>query len=111
MTRDAVELLLKADLLRGVSEAQLRAISPPPQWVAIAAGETLIRQGEPGAAFYFLVHGRLRVFVEHGGQSRQVGEVLPGEGVGEMALLTDELTSATVRVMHDSSLIRFSRES
>lgn len=111
MTRDAVELLLKADLLRGVSEAQLHAIAPPPQWVAIAAGETLIRQGEPGAAFYFLVHGRLRVFVEHGGQSRQVGEVLPGEGVGEMALLTDELTSATVRVMHDSSLIRFSRES
>jgi len=51
MPRDAVDLLLTSDLLRGVSEAQLRAIVPPPEWVALAAGETLIRQGEPGAAF------------------------------------------------------------
>jgi NTE family protein/lysophospholipid hydrolase len=111
MTWDAVELLLSSELLRGVSEAQLRAMAPPPEWLAMRAGETLIRQGEPGEAFYLLVHGRLRVFVDDGGRARRVGEVVPGEGVGEMSLLTDDLTSATVRVMHDSSLVRFSRES
>jgi len=108
---DAVDLLLTSELMRGVTEEQLRAIEPAPAWLSMAAGETLIREGEPGEAFYLLVQGRLRAFVRDGDRQRRVGEVLPGEGVGEMSLMTTDLTSATVRVMHDSSLIRFSRES
>ncbi len=97
--------------MRGVTEEQLRAIEPAPAWLSMAAGETLIREGEEGEAYYLLVQGRLRAFVQDGGRQRRIGEVLPGEGVGEMSLMTTDLTSATVRVMHDSSLIRFSRES
>ena len=111
MPLDAVELLLTSELLRGVTEAQLRAIAPPPERVQMRAGETVISQGEPGQAFYFLVHGRLRVFVQDRGHIRRVGDVVPGEGVGEMSLMSGDLTSATARVMHDSTLIRFSRES
>ena len=32
-------------------------------WVEIAAGETLIRQGEPGDSAYLTISGRLRVYV------------------------------------------------
>jgi len=109
---DAVELLLNSELLEGVPEEVLRTLHPRPELISISAGETLIRQDEVGAAFYLLVYGRLRVFVEdETGVARRVGEVLPGEGVGEMSLLTEDLTSATVRAMHDSDLVRFSRES
>ena len=112
MPQDAVELLAKTDLLAGVPEDRLRGLDPAPKWLSVKAGETLIEQGQRGEAFYLLVHGRLRVFVTNpDGTAKRVGEVLPGEGVGEMALLTDETTSATVRAMHDCDLIRFSRES
>lgn len=112
MPKDTVELLAKAELLAGVPEERLRQLDPAPEWLTISAGDTLIEQGKAGEAFYLLVHGRLRVFVTGAdGTTRKVGEVLPGEGVGEMALLTNEMTSATVRAMHDCDLIRFSRES
>lgn len=111
MHQDAVDLLLTSELLAGVPEDMLRQLDPPPSLYQVSAGDTLIRQGERGEAFYLLVYGRLRVFVEdEPGSNRLVGEVLPGEGVGEMALLTEDLTSATVRAMHDCHLVRFTRE-
>lgn len=112
MPRDAVRLLAKTELMAGVPEEHLRRLDPAPDWLSIAAGDTLIEQGRPGESFYLLVYGRLRVFVTApNGTPRRVGEVLPGEGVGEMALLTDEATAASVRAMHDCELIRFSRDS
>ena len=112
MLGDAVDLLLKSELLQGVDEHLLRTLEPPPELVKVPAGETLIEQGNVGAAFHFLVYGRLRVFyTDDTGNSRRVGEVLPGEGVGEMSLLTDDLTSATVRAMHDCQIVSFSRQS
>jgi NTE family protein/lysophospholipid hydrolase len=38
-----------------------------------------------------------------------VGEVLPGETVGEMAVLTNEMRSGTVRAIRDSELVVFSK--
>jgi RND family efflux transporter MFP subunit len=112
MPKDAVELLAETEILAGVPVDRLRHLDPPPARLTIKAGETLIEQGQEGEAFYLLVHGRLRVFVSGiDGANRQVGEVLPGEGVGEMSLLTGETTSATVRAMHDCELVRFTRES
>ena len=65
-----------------------------PSLVHLEAGETLIRQGEIGTAFFLLVQGRLRVFVtDDQGGKRCINEVIPGEGVGEMSLLTDDKTS------------------
>jgi len=112
MQHNAIERLLRTDLLAGVPENLLRALDPPPQLISIRTGDTLIEQGRQGDAFYLLVHGRLRAFVAgKDGMSRRVGDVLPGEGVGEMSLLTNDLTAATVRATHDCELVRFSRES
>ncbi len=86
-------------------------MQPPPELIALSAGETLIRQGEKGQDYYLLVHGRLMVFVtEAGGHERLVGQIHPGEGIGEMALLTAQPRSATVRCKVDSEVIRFSAD-
>lgn len=112
MSQDAFDLLLKTDLLGGVPEDLLRGLDPPPEWVSVPMGETLIEQGQEGEAFFLLVHGRLRVFItDVNGVKKRVGEVLPGEGVGEMSLLTDDPTVASIRAMHDCELVRFSRDS
>lgn len=81
----------------------------------LQGGEWLFHQGDYGKALYFLVRGRLQVWVEtesgNDGPSRPVGEVVPGETVGELSLLSDQPRSASIRAIRDSLLIRIDRES
>lgn len=76
----------------------------------VLAGNTwLFRQGEPGDALYLLVRGRMQVWRESGDEPTLVGEVGPGESVGEVGLLTGAGRSAGVRAIRDSVLLRFDR--
>lgn len=80
------------------------------QWVELAGGETLMRQGEPGDAMYITVSGRLRTYIaDEEGHQRMVREVTRGQVVGEMSLYTDEPRSATLVAIRDSVLVRLSK--
>ena len=80
------------------------------QWLQIAGGQTLMQQGEPGDAMYFVVSGRLRAFVDDGrGSAQPVGDVLRGETVGEAALLAGGMRRATVVAVRDCVLVRLQR--
>jgi len=75
------------------------------RWVRLERGEQLFAQGDPGDALYVLVSGRLQAQVQTpDGGSRPVGEIVPGETVGEMALVSDETRSATVVAVRESVL-------
>lgn len=79
-------------------------------WRHLANGEVLFEQGEVGDAMYIVVNGRLQIaFQEAGGGERLLGEVGPGETVGEFALLTDEPRSATVRAIRESNVVEMTR--
>ena len=80
--------------------------------VALAAGEILFRQGDPGDSMYLLLQGRLSVQLTHqDGTQTQLAELDPGSPVGEMALLTGQPRSASVLALTESELIRCSRDS
>ncbi len=106
-TERAIRYLSRSPLLQGVSEEVLRIIEPPPEMISLKAGDTLIRQDEESTDYFVLVSGRLRVFNEQDGRLTPIGVVLPGEGVGEMALLTNEPRMATVIARLDSEVVRF----
>jgi predicted acylesterase/phospholipase RssA/CRP-like cAMP-binding protein len=75
------------------------------RWFRLERGEPLFAQGDPGDALYVLVSGRLQVSVRtSAGESRVVGEIVPGEIVGEMALVSDDPRSATVVAVRGSLL-------
>ena len=78
--------------------------------VNLAGGEWLFREGDPGDALYFLVRGRLEVWIGQGESSRCVGEIVPGEGAGELGLLTGETRSGGLRAIRDSLLLRMDRD-
>ena len=107
---EAIEQILELGFLGAIAKDDLLSLRPAPTLLSVKTGETLIWEGESGQAYFLLLRGRLRRFVndEHGGR-RFVGDVLPGQGVGASGLLTDEGNAATVRVMHDSEVVRFPR--
>lgn len=79
----------------------------------IGGGDWLFHQGEIGSSLFLLVRGRLHVLRETAElESPQLlGEVVPGESVGEVGLLSGERRSASVRAIRDSLLIRINRSS
>jgi CRP-like cAMP-binding protein/di/tricarboxylate transporter len=92
-----------------VALAQLAAHLDP---LVLEEGDTVCRQGEPGDCLYVLTAGRLGVHVHDpdGGASRRIDGLNPGDFFGEMALLTGEPRSATVRAEARSRVLRLERE-
>ena len=84
-----------------------RALRP----VDLAAGQVLMHQGDPGDDIFLVLSGRLAIEVEHAdGTSTRVDEVGPGNVVGEMALLTGQPRTATIRATDAARLACLSRK-
>jgi hypothetical protein len=89
---------LPAPVLEGLA----RSLEP----VGLAAGEALIREGEPGDRFYAIADGRLQVTI--GGAP--VATNVRGEGIGEIALLYSVPRTATVTAASPATVFALSRE-
>lgn len=78
----------------------------------LAGGEWLFHQGDASDGLYFVIRGRLQVWREtaSGHPSELLGEVVPGESVGEVGLLTDAPRSAGTRAVRDSLLVRVDKQ-
>jgi CPA1 family monovalent cation:H+ antiporter len=69
------------------------------------AGEDIIRQGEHGTSLFLLARGVVAVFVSLDPQKdRRMASLYAGEFFGEMALLTAQPRTATVRAVTDCQL-------
>jgi len=103
-----------ARLLGPLGRAALEEIEGRVDWVSLAGGEVLVREGEADRSLYILLSGRLQVrSAQCGGRkglSTPHSEVTPGESVGEMALLTGEPRTGEVRALRDSVLARLPPE-
>ncbi len=78
----------------------------------VAGGDWLFRQGDDGGSLYLMVRGRLLVLKESTGSdtTELLGEIVPGESVGEAGLLSGQKRSAGIRAIRDSLLVRIDRE-
>lgn len=79
-------------------------------------GEWLMRQGEEGDALYLLVQGQLQVLINPSSSGDEadmvfIGEVAPGDSVGEVSLLTGEPRAASIQAIRDSLLVKIDRTS
>ncbi len=103
--RDVVLPQLELSLLRGVPlfarlpMTVLERLAEAMRPVRIAAGEELVREGDPGDDYFIISGGRFDV--RQG--SRVVASAGPGEGVGEIALLRAVPRTASVVAVEDGS--------
>ncbi|MBN1418272.1 MAG: cyclic nucleotide-binding domain-containing protein [Planctomycetes bacterium] len=99
------------DDLNALREAILRIVGEDRERISLARGEILFRQGDPADALYFVVSGRLRATIARPGcEGIAVGEIGPGEPVGELGILTGQERGAEVSAIEDAELLRVSRE-
>ena len=94
---DLINELKAIPLFSGLGAKTLVKIVPLLESRQYEKGSTIIKQGDPGDSFYILRDGNVRVILEKSGAAfATVAELGPGEGFGEMALLTSLPRSATV---------------
>lgn len=78
--------------------------------VRYAAGEIIIRQGEPGGRFYIVTDGEVEVVREEpGGTETPLARLGPGRFFGEAALLRATRRNATVRALTDVGVLTIAR--
>ena len=74
------------------------------------AGETIVREGEPGSRFYVVTRGEVDVLRASADGEQVVGRLGPGQYFGELALLGGGRRSATVRAATDIEVLALSRQ-
>lgn len=76
-----------------------------------AAGDVVVREGEPGDRFYLIVRGAVSVTRrEPNGEAVELGRLAEGDEFGEMALLRDVPRNATVTARTDCLFLTLSRD-
>jgi CRP-like cAMP-binding protein len=75
-----------------------------------AAGDLVLRQGEPGDAAYLLRRGRVEIVLERDGGERVLGTLGAGAPFGEAVLLVEAPRNASVRAIEAAELLVLGRD-
>ena len=97
--------LSQVPMFRSCSEAQLDRLAELGSAISAATGESIVREGEAGDAFYVLTSGNATV--ERG--THRVAQLGVGDYVGELALFDDAPRNATVRAESPVSMVALER--
>jgi NTE family protein/lysophospholipid hydrolase len=93
-----------------INREKYELIEPRFEWVHVNRGGTLFTTGEPADCMYFLIHGLLHVVSrDPSGTEKTIGAIFRGEIVGEMAILSGEVRTATICAVRDSDLVRLTK--
>ena len=86
------EFLRPIDLFKALTPQQLTDVAEHMKKRHFAAGDTIIREGEPGEDFFLISDGEVEVIRS----DHEVARLGPGDFFGEVALISGEPRNATV---------------
>lgn len=100
-TDELLTALLRVPVFRSVEDRALREAAAWCRVVDVPAGQTLIRDGERGEAFCVVHRGLLEV-LDGSDAVKRIRLLRAGASFGELALLSDEPRTGTVRAVRDT---------
>jgi NTE family protein len=109
--RSPFSVVANLPLFRDLGADLVSEIANEIEWFSLPGGTTLFDAGEPADAVYFVITGSLGAYApDASGPDRFLGQIVAGESVGEMALISGNPRSATVVALRDSEIGRWSKQ-
>ena len=106
MAKPKLENVLAAvPLFRGLQRRHLRRLAELCEVVHVIEGHAIVKQGDPGDAFYVVLSGQAKVTANR----RFLQRLLPGDPFGEISLLDGGERTATVTSETPMTLLVLSR--
>lgn len=99
------QLLKQMPLFSSLSPQQLATVDARLQHQSVAAGETIVEQGQPRTHLFIVVSGAVDVLAQDGEEVVQIGRLGAGEHFGEYALFADTPYQATYRAAEETKLL------
>ena len=102
-------LLGQVDLFAGLDRVTLAKLAAHLEPLSFPPKTTILRQGEPGDAFYLVARGSVGVYSGSETNETPVKVLHEGEPFGEMALLTNSTRTASIKTETDCEVLRLAR--
>jgi diguanylate cyclase (GGDEF)-like protein len=102
----SVAVLRALQSFHGTGDEILDALVPRVRLLQLAAGQQLLRRGEPNLRVYIVISGRLRVELD----DSPLAYIDEGETVGELSLLAGSSATATVAAEKPTQLLVLDEE-
>jgi CRP-like cAMP-binding protein len=91
-----IKRLQETPLFGGISDATVEFLLTKAHWISVERGHWFFREGERGAAIYWLEQGRIAICMKRGDADIELRQLGPGECFGEVALFDFGPRSASV---------------
>lgn len=99
-----------ADVVGHVNPNQVHALLDCMTTHTYSAGEVLLHDGEHSDSLYFLWDGLLDASITENGETMDLGNITPGQWVGEVSMLDPGPATATVTAIKESTVLKLSRD-
>jgi putative peptide zinc metalloprotease protein len=100
-----LDLVRSTSLFGDLPEQAIRQLSKAFKTVYMAAGDTIVSEGESGDRFFLIQAGIALVTKRAAYEDAVVGHLFPGDYFGELALLYDAPRNATIRCTTDMTVL------
>ena len=107
---DLQELLSHIDLFAGLNQESIDRIIRHLKKVVFEQGHFVCREGDAGDSMFMIVSGKVSVLKEMGWGQRELKRFEANESFGEMALISKETRSATVKALERTECLKLDQE-
>ena len=104
------KVLAASPIFEGVDAPALAKFAPRLEVADHAAGVIVLKKGDPSAAVYFLLSGRLAVRIQRGSERETVAWMQPPDVFGELSFVTGRPCVADIEVVADARVAYLSKE-
>jgi response regulator RpfG family c-di-GMP phosphodiesterase len=107
---DLHEILGRSELFKELTPESLERIRHQLKKITVEKDGVICREGEPGDSMYIVTNGKVSVLKELGWGQRELRQLHANEIFGEMALITNEARSATVKALERTDCLQLNQQ-